>query len=87
MYSTGFNIFDINGTRLTPPRPLLNLEEQLGCWFDLSKIPMSHQRLIIDEHWKGVSEELLGRFINLGKFLSYSVIHCIVFYKFKYFYV
>lgn len=69
MYSVGFNTFDVNGTRLTPPKPLLDLEEQLGCWFDLSKTPMSNQRLIISDQWQGLSDEILARFVNQGKFL------------------
>jgi hypothetical protein len=57
---------DINGTRLTPPKHLLELEEQLGCWFDLSKTPMSNQRLVIDEQCRGFCDELLDRPIDLG---------------------
>lgn len=73
MYSIGFKIFDVNGTRLTPSRPILDLEEQLGCWFDLSKTPISNQRLIINEQWQGLSDELLERLVKSGKFLSHYV--------------
>ncbi|XP_026805972.1 polynucleotide 5'-hydroxyl-kinase nol9 [Rhopalosiphum maidis] len=65
-YVPSFNMCDINGTRLTPPKHLLELEEQLGCWFDLSKTPMSNQRLVIDEQCRGFCDELLDRPIDLG---------------------
>lgn len=64
-YVPVYNIFDINGSRLTPPKLLLELEEQLGCWFDLSKTPMSNPRLMIDEQWQGFCDELLNRSIDL----------------------
>lgn len=57
-------MFDVIGTRLTPPKPLLELEEQLGCWFDLSKTPISNRRLIIEEQWLGFSNELLNHSID-----------------------
>jgi len=56
-----YNMFDASGTRLTPPKRLLELEEQLGCWFDLSKSPMSNQRLVLDEQFQSFSDELLER--------------------------
>lgn len=65
-------MFNVVGTRLTPPKLLLELEDQLGCWFDLSKTPMSHQRLIIDEQWQGFSDELIDRPVN-SKFLLFIV--------------
>jgi len=61
-----YNMFDINGSRLTPPKHLLELEEQLGCWFDLSKTPMSNRRLVNDELWQGFCDELLNRSIDLS---------------------
>ena len=68
MYFLDFNMFNINGTRLTPPKRLLELEEQLGCWFDLSKTPMSNQRLVINEQFQAFGDELLNRSIgsNIG---------------------
>lgn len=54
-------MFEPKGTRLTPPKPIVDLEEQLGCQFDLSKLPISNRRLIIDEQWKGFGDELLSR--------------------------
>lgn len=54
-------MFNVNGTRLTPPKLIIELEEQLGCWFDLSKTPISNQRLIIQEEWQGFIEELFDR--------------------------
>lgn len=54
-----FSIFNINGTRLTPPKIIVEMEEQLACWFDLGKKPISNQRLIIQEEWKGCIDELL----------------------------
>jgi len=60
-YVPDFRGFGVNGTRLTPPKPILELEEQLGCWFDLSKTPISNQRLVIEEQWQGFSDELLDR--------------------------
>lgn len=62
-------MFDVNGTRLTPPKSLIKLEEHLGCWFDLSKTPLSNHRLIIEEQWQGLSDELLMR-PNNGNFIS-----------------
>lgn len=59
-----FSIFNVNGTRLTPPKPIMELEEQLCCSFDLSKTPMSHRRLITEEQWQGFSDELLDRSID-----------------------
>ncbi|KAF0758813.1 polynucleotide 5'-hydroxyl-kinase nol9-like, partial [Aphis craccivora] len=60
-----YNMFAINGRRLTPPKLLLELEEKLGCWFDLSKTPMSNQRLVNNEQWQGFCDELLNRSIEL----------------------
>jgi len=60
----GYNMFAINGSRLTPPKRLLELEEQLGCWFDLSKTPMSNQRLVNDEQWQSFCDKLLNRSID-----------------------
>lgn len=61
-------MFDVNGTRLTPPKALIKLEEQLDCWFDLSKTPLSNQRLIIEEQWQGLSDDLLTRLTD-SKFI------------------
>ncbi|XP_022178360.1 polynucleotide 5'-hydroxyl-kinase nol9 [Myzus persicae] len=63
-YIPSFNMFGANGTRLTPPKNLLELEEQLDCWFDLSKTPMSNQRLVMDEQFQGFCDELLNRSIG-----------------------
>ncbi|XP_050428279.1 polynucleotide 5'-hydroxyl-kinase nol9 [Adelges cooleyi] len=60
-YVPSFSVFEPKGTRLTPPKPIVDLEEQLGCQFDLSKLPISNRRLIIDEQWKGFGDELLSR--------------------------
>lgn len=60
----GCNLFSVNGTRLTPPKAIVELEEQLGCWFDLSKTPMSNQRLVIDEQWQGFCDDLFNRPID-----------------------
>lgn len=68
-------MFDMNGTRLTPPKPLLELEEQLGCWFDLSKTPMSNQRLVVDEQCQGFCDELLNRPIGQFYIVVFNPIH------------
>jgi len=64
----------VNGTRLTPPKPILELEQQLDCWFDLSKTPISNQRLVIEEQWIGFSDELLNRTMKDGKSRLFTVI-------------
>jgi len=56
-----YNMFDASVTRLTPPKRLLELEEQLGCWFDLSKTPMSNQRLVVNEQFRSFCDELFER--------------------------
>lgn len=56
-----YNMFNASVTRLTPPKRLLELEEQLGCWFDLSKNPMSNQRLVLNEQFQNFCDELLER--------------------------
>jgi len=63
-YALDFSMFNLNGTRLIPPRPILELEERLDCWFDLSKTPISNQRLIINEQWQDFSNNLLDRSIT-----------------------
>ncbi|KAL4096960.1 hypothetical protein QTP88_021824 [Uroleucon formosanum] len=60
-YIPNYNMFDASVTRLTPPKRLLELEEQLGCWFDLSKTPMSNQRLVMNEHFQSFCDELFER--------------------------
>lgn len=67
-----FSVFSVNGTRLTPPKPILELEEQLGCWFDLSKKPISNQRLVFAEQWQGFSDEILNRPVD-SKSSSYDI--------------
>ncbi|VVC41652.1 Hypothetical protein CINCED_3A010548 [Cinara cedri] len=57
-------MFDIKDWRLIPSKLILELEKDLGCGFDLSITPMSNQRLVIDEQWKGFSNDLLNRPIN-----------------------
>jgi len=56
-----YNMFDASVTRLTPPKRLIELEEQLGCWFDLSKTPMSNQRLVMNEQFQSFCDELFER--------------------------
>lgn len=57
-------MFDIKDWRLIPSKQILELEKDLCCGFDLSITPMSNQRLVIDDQWKGFSNELLNRPVN-----------------------
>lgn len=57
-------MFDIKDWRLMPCKRIAELEKDLGCGFDLSITPMSNQRLVFNQQWKGFSDDLLGRPIN-----------------------